>query len=135
MNSKIEKDLMYKGVRCVVLGLKMGHRCGYVAIPTDSEKYSEDYNSIDIECHGGLTYGCVDNKYPVETKTPTAWIGFDCAHCWDKRDIDLMRELGADDKYIDMMTQMFEDPYAEVRTAEYCEEECKRIVDQILEAE
>ena len=55
-NHKIEKDFVVDGFRCVVVGSYMGHRCGYIAIPKDNELYGKDYNEINIDVHGGLTY-------------------------------------------------------------------------------
>jgi len=41
----VEKDWTSKaGLRCVVLALKMGHRCGYVGIEKDHPLYGHDYS-------------------------------------------------------------------------------------------
>jgi len=52
------------------------HPCCYISIPKNHKYYNKDYENIDIECHGGLTYSQKqdDNKY---------WIGWDYAHCND----------------------------------------------------
>jgi hypothetical protein len=52
-----------------------GYLCGYVTIPKSHPDYGKDYeeSDIDIEVHGGLTYGR-EGKY-----------GFDCAHLGDMR--------------------------------------------------
>ena len=45
---------------------------GYVKVPTNHHWYGLDYDDINVEVHGGLTYG-----------TDNGWIGFDCLHSGD----------------------------------------------------
>lgn len=59
-----------------VLHNGMGYRCGYVKIPVGHPWFGKDYNSLDVDVHGGLTYG------PDEE----GWVGFDCAHLYDAQD-------------------------------------------------
>jgi hypothetical protein len=33
MTSKVERDFVAHGLRCIVLAVPMGHRCGYVGVP------------------------------------------------------------------------------------------------------
>jgi hypothetical protein len=93
----------YKGFPCVVLLMHMGYRCGYVGLPKGHKYYGKDYNDIPVGCHGGLTYGC--EQLHFQTDKDMWWIGFDCYHACD---IDC------------------------IRTLDYCIEQCKQIVDQIL---
>ena len=77
-NYSVEKDFVVDGFRCVVVGIYMGHRCGYIAIPKGHKLYGKDYDEIDISVHGGLTYAeYSENGYPVECEEPVYWIGFD----------------------------------------------------------
>lgn len=46
---------------------------GYVKIPAGHHWHGLDYDEIDVEVHGGLTYG----------GGQSGWIGFDCLHCGD----------------------------------------------------
>lgn len=46
---------------------------GYVKIPTDHHWHGKDYDEIDVEVHGGLTYG----------GGAAGWIGFDTLHSGD----------------------------------------------------
>ena len=48
------------------------HLCGYVKVPENNPCFGKDYDDIEIECHGGLTYG--------QHEWDGYWIGFDCAH-------------------------------------------------------
>jgi hypothetical protein len=50
----------------------MGHLCGYIQVDADHPWYGKDYNNVDVEVHGGLTY-----------TTSSGWFGFDCAHSGD----------------------------------------------------
>lgn len=126
----IEEDFIYKGFRCVVIGTALGHRCGYVGLPRGHKYYGEDYDDIPVECHGGLTYGRDNPNYPVANNEGLYWIGFDCAHCDDSKDYELLKVLGATEK---------ENPFFFDRpcdsghrwSKEEVIEELKRIVDQL----
>lgn len=81
MKPIVEEVFEYKGIKCAILLQGLGHRTAYInVIGTDLEFI--DYNNIDIEVHGGLTYssmalyGC-DNGW---------WIGWDYMHYMDAPD-------------------------------------------------
>ena len=38
----IEKEFEHKGLKCVVLLLAIGHRCGYVGVPKEHPLYNVD---------------------------------------------------------------------------------------------
>lgn len=87
--------------------------------------------------HGGITYcsGGHDSKHPIESDL--WWFGFDCGHCCDAPDIEKMEDLWGDDPKI---RRRIDEPLSipilvdmEVRTMEYVQEECKRLVDQIID--
>jgi hypothetical protein len=132
---RVEKDFIVDGYRCVVLGLSMGHRCGYVALP-----YGHPYNKIDdysnmnnISVHGGLTYGDIDNTYPVKTDRKHYWIGFDCAHYNDARDLELIKSF--EDNYPShlLIRSILNFPnYGVLRTTEYVEEQLRDMVKQLI---
>jgi hypothetical protein len=79
-----------------------GHWCGYVAVQESHPAFGKDYDDVDAEAHGGLTFA----DFCHETKDPGAgichvpypgdpdrvwWLGFDCAHAWDYSPADFMR--------------------------------------------
>jgi hypothetical protein len=103
------------GYEAEVVAHPAGHRCGYVTVPAGHPCGGKDYNDIDVEVHGGLTYG------------NGATFGFDCAHYNDKKDINLMGEEYR--KVYEMYPPMLGD--GEVRTLEYCIEECERLAAQL----
>ena len=136
---KVEFDGYYKGFRYVIVFQSMGHRCGYVEIPKDNKLYGKDYEDININCHGGLTYSKFNNRnYPVEYNNGY-FIGFDCSHCGDGKNTDLAREydiIGSHTyKELKEIETMFPIHGEEVRSFEYVKDECKSIIDQIINME
>lgn len=133
---KQEKRFEYKGFPCVVLFMPMGYRCGYVGLPKENKYYGKSYDDIPVDCHCGLTYA--SDRLHEQKDISIWWIGFDCGHCCDGYDVQKIKELYLDDenimKQVERMSDYFkifsENP---VCTLEYCEEECKKIVEQIIE--
>ena len=60
---------------------------------------------LDFSVHGGITFA--DFDHPIKD-TGLWWIGFDCGHCYDE---------------------------GKIRTLEYVQQECRNLVDQIIEYE
>lgn len=131
---KIEKDFMIDEYRCVIIGMYLGHRCGYIGIPKDNKFYGLMYDDVDIDVHGGLTYASSDcnSEYPVKT-TDTWWIGFDCAHFGDGKDVELIKSFGEQEERTKMLLDMeLRFPIdEEVRTVEYVENELRNAVKQL----
>lgn len=78
---KGDRTFEYKGYKGIVRLQPLGHLCGYVVIPEDSEfyelsfeeMYEKAYDRIDV--HGGITFiGDIDGQY---------CLGFDCGHVND----------------------------------------------------
>ncbi len=82
----IEEAGLHAGLPYSVLGLAMGHRCGYVAVPfapgLAQGDYSYDPILDDVDVHGGVTYANRVGDWVV--------YGFDCAHVGDARDTKLL---------------------------------------------
>ena len=131
-SSKVEKQFNYRGYNCVCLGLSMGHRCGYVKLETP-----KSYNDLDvIDCHGGLTFSdYFKGEKTIESGIEEGfYIGFDCAHWGDGRDNGLITELNEPQMISAlMMMNGIYDSDDIVRTLEFVEQECKMIVDQLIE--
>jgi hypothetical protein len=133
-----EKRFDYKGFPCVVLFMYMGYRCGYVGIPKGHKYYKKSYIDIPIDCHCGLTYSKKD-LYSQSDKD-TWWIGFDCAHACDGYDFETAKKLYAEDsEAMGSILSLEQIGYYKIcnednpiRTLDYCIEQCKRIVEQIL---
>lgn len=97
----------------------------------------DDNENVKLELyfdvHGGLTYSDSNSNYPVESNL--WWLGFDCAHCDDAYDLDLVNEYFGENPRIRERIQ-FEQQwpiFGEIRTKEYVENECRSLVDQIIE--
>jgi hypothetical protein len=109
------------GKRSPILMLK------FMAIEPD-EPISLDFY---FDVHGGITYADGNGNHPVESDL--WWLGFDCGHAGDARDIETLKILWPDTERTQYLMNdlTFEDDV--VRTKEYVQEECKSLVDQIIE--
>ena len=123
----------------------IGYRVGYVRIPVGHPWFGVSYADLDdVHVHGGLTY----SSYGIDEETRKLiknewWIGFDCAHCGDAPDVELLmshsRE-GADAAYYIKMIRKCHDtlgPYEEesVKTTSYVQEQCISLCKQAKKAE
>lgn len=131
MNYRVEEDFEYKGFRCVVVASGMGHRCGYVQIPKGHPYFEKPYEEIDevVNVHGGLTYGTMSKSYPVETEISSYWLGFDCAHYGDARDLELIKEFNS--QVYEIYAGMYNEGH--LWTADEVCDELKQMVDQLVE--
>lgn len=75
---------------CLIVENGMGFLCGYVAVTEGHPAFQKDYNDVDVNVHGGLTYAdfCQENGKICHVPLPGRphkvwWLGFDCAHGWD----------------------------------------------------
>lgn len=144
LHPKQETRFEYKGFPCVVLFMPMGYRCGYVGLPKENRYYKKKYDDIPVDCHCGLTYS--ENHLFGQGDKDTWWIGFDCGHFCDGADKETFEKYYMDElksKAVDteiasvISTYMMFELYSEypVRTQEYAECECRKIVDQIADDE
>ena len=142
----------YKGYHYVVTFTGCGHRCGYVALPPEHLLSNKEYQLTcksppepfsDLSVHGGITFHeegdhILDKLFPNEPKCTDVWIGFDAAHYMDGRDWDHhekyfgkkarneLEACGAEFRYLLGRKET-------VRTYEYMENQCKELIDQIVE--
>ena len=87
---------------CMIHRGPSGALCGYVGVGPGHPWHGKDYDDIDVDVHGGLTYSnaCQEDgeicHVPAEGRSHDIWwLGFDCAHALDvspRMDADL-REL------------------------------------------
>jgi hypothetical protein len=75
------------GHRLVVIFTPLGHRCGYVGVYENSPLRNVEYDDLDVNVHGGLTFS--GNLNADESQW---FFGFDCAHIFDAPDIEKMKE-------------------------------------------
>lgn len=122
----VEKQFQYKGHDCICVFTRNGCRCGYVS--TILRCY---YGEIDVNCHGGLTFGDALPTYYAPKED--FYYGFDCGHYRDGLDIKLAYDLGLIDKDT---KRIFEQSFSylsgyPVRDVDYVVEQCKKIADQL----
>lgn len=151
------------GHRCGYVGIKPGHPLykkeltDYLDIPKSELDGKEIGNrsiipiffaafddddrirmDVYFNVHGGLTYSSNNNgTYPVESNL--WWLGFDCGHYGDGKDLDLVEKYWGDDPRIQTMLRIEKSyPYTDdepVRSMDYVTNECKALVNQIIELE
>lgn len=93
--------------------------CGYVRIPYTHPVANKSYDDIDVEVHGGLTYG--NDSFPDSNIKDGYWYGFDCGHAGDLYPPNIIRyDIPSGDVY---------------RTKEYVKNECKKLAKQLKKLE
>ena len=109
-------------------------------IPLMCQYFSDEDNAnvkVDLyfNVHGGITF--TGDEHPVECEL--WWLGFDCGHYNDGKDYDKLEQLWGDNKGIQYIInnekahQIF-DSY-QIRELDYVQQECRNLVDQIIELE
>ena len=135
MNNKfgVEKEFTKDGFRCVVIAAySLGHRCGYVEITKDSPLFNVGFDELNsnVKVHGGLTYDNISDEFPLESNSPSRWIGFDCNHLYDAKDMNLIYK-SEDPVLINIYKDRTIHPNQKVRTAEFVESQLIKLVDQL----
>ena len=67
------------GFNCIIWRSFMGSWCGYVGVAEKHPAFGKDYNSVDVNVHGGLTFGNYRDRFELALW----WLGFDCNHYMD----------------------------------------------------
>lgn len=128
----VEKQFEYKGHDCICVFSNTCYRCGYVSVDDNKDCYE-----YDIDCHCGLSFGAYGLNKDFNPKKDY-YIGFDCGHICDGHDYTTALKYGliTEKRYNELMEMEILLPtfLQPVRSLEYVENECRKIVDQ-LEAE
>lgn len=127
ITSRAEKTWITKaGYPAVVVVQPMGHRCGYVQIPKDHPAAELQYEDIELDVHGGLTYGTINSEGTV--------FGFDCGHSCDKPDMNLMSESSKQvyEKFRkpDYLFYLDKSDFATIKSLDFCVAECEKMAEQ-----
>lgn len=117
------------GYEWLVTHNSMGHRCGYVRVLPGHPWHGKGIFKIDANAHGGITAAEPDEPCHKGGEDNAWWVGFDCAHAWDKPDMTLPIERA---EIAETMLRVCKD--GEVRTQEYVEAECLGLCEQAKEA-
>ena len=138
--SIIESSFHYRGFQCCVIFQDLGHRCGYVKIPYWHPAYEKSWDELDIKCHGGITYA--SHSLLGKTHASGWWIGFDCAHFGDIPDVQSAIKYFNEGDEEQRKTLNFlynldkgQENFGSVKTLDYCIQQCRSIVDQLMEME
>lgn len=143
----VEGGGIYKDYEYLIVLNHHAHRCGYVAIPPEHKAnkvgskenpYYDglielDYNKLDIDCHGGLTFGGNNHDLKLLLKNVCAdnWIGFDCGHAFDGCDVEAFTKYFGKEKTKDKEV-FFNMCSGAIKDFDYVEKECKSIIDQLI---
>jgi len=131
------------GLPCLMVrNQRTGNWCGYVGVPEGHPYYGKDYDSVDVDVHGGLTFAdkCADVKgdyarhicHLPEPGEPDAvwWLGFDCHHF-----MDFAPGMQAFNERAFPGNPLFaRDPSETYRTVAYVTRECEELARQLAEA-
>jgi hypothetical protein len=133
---KVEREWKHLGLSCAVVQNRQAQtRCGYVRVPPGHPAYGKDYNDLDVDVHGGLTFAALEPCTEHEDGQGY-WLGFDCAHSGDDMcdpDAD-MESLPNDVKRLIEIHRSFrlrevEHYWTEPEVAS----ECERLAEQLVE--
>jgi len=128
------------GLTCLIVRNPMGALCGYVGVAPDHPWHGKDYNDVDADVHGGLTYANKCEGHVCHTPAPGEeehlwWLGFDCAHAGDfvpSMDVKLAPMYQLSDSFLGINTSIGKgNAYRDI---EYVTAECESLASQALAA-
>lgn len=132
----VEDGGIYKNYQYLITFMHMGHRCGYVGINKENKFYNlSHYDDLpDLDVHGGVTFfdtsDCIIDENLIKNSCGDKWIGFDAGHYMDKLDKFLAIKLFSSPNYYLLNNVVI---YGEIRSKEYMIQECKNLIDQLVE--
>jgi hypothetical protein len=127
---------VHSGYEWEVTSNNLGYRCGYVRVPPGHPWHGKDYDSIDAEVHGGLTFAEPDEHCGKGGPDDAWWVGFDAAHAGDAPDpslpgADSVMRHGIAPATLDQFAEMYDRGYRDVvRSTEYMVAQCRRLAEQ-----
>jgi hypothetical protein len=82
------------GLPCLIRRVEaLGSLCGYVGVPEGHPWHGQDYDNVDADVHGGLTFAgaggggdeatSICHKPEPDEPDTVYWLGFDCGHGGD----------------------------------------------------
>jgi len=133
----IEGGGVFKDYEYLIVFTSHGHRCGYVALPSGIE-----FETDELQVHGGITFEDEHHAAKDLLVVPCndTWIGFDAAHCDDSSCYATARKVFGDQNgrydLIEEITKPIRDyPGMTHKTYDYMENECKYLIDQLIESQ
>lgn len=119
-------DFRHAGFACFLLRNHHGAWCGYVGVPSTHPAHGKNYDDVDVQCHGGLTYSAAcDGERICHMPQPGEpddlwWFGFDC---WHFRDASPLR--------IESLASRCDFPGRSYRTLAYARGETESLAMQL----
>lgn len=91
----------------------LGFWCGYVGVSEGHPHFGQNYNDVNVDVHGGLTFADFCNKEGDEATSichvpgpgesdRVFWFGFDCGHAWDLSPAWDRKWIGEHETYRDL---------------------------------
>lgn len=133
----IEGGGIYKHYEYLIVFVKTGHRCGYVAIPSSHSAYHKKEDYPDYYVHGGITY-FGESRFEDLTgghKCDDKWLGFDAIHGGDIYDIATVEKYFGENEWVRFMKREPNFSFCwdgSVKDYAYMENECKKLIDQLI---
>lgn len=102
------------GLPCLIVRSPIGSLCGYVGVYSGHALYEKNYNDVNLDAHGGLTFSdhCHEGgsicHLPEPGEPEPWWFGFDTAHAGDfvpsmrRFMMDMPKWRGEEDRYRDV---------------------------------
>jgi len=127
------------GYPCLIRRISCGVFCGYVGIPNDHLLHGKNYNDIDINCHGDLTYSeaCDGNKEfgichiaKESEEDDIWWFGFDCGHA--HTDLLPIKMSGFDSFLNNIVSFREEYKKPTYKNMGFVKDECKSLASQLF---
>jgi hypothetical protein len=157
----VEGGGQYKGYDYLITFNNYGFRCGYVAIPNGHPINNYDGKYPDFDVHWGITFFGENHISEVifgEKVCNDKWLGFDCGHAGDFLDNETAKKYFSDNEkvlkgieFTIKILKEFEEKMElvnpgykeyinsddnklryEIRTKEYVEEQCKNLIEQLI---
>jgi hypothetical protein len=136
----IEGGGNYKGYDFLITFVSYGHRCGYVAVPSNhaicNKKYEHRYPDLNV--HGGITY-FDKSRFEELIDSPVCddkWIGFDAGHYYDLQDIEQSEKYFGEIEWVKFRKNNpmpIDEKIAKHRSYKYMVKNCKNLIDQLIE--
>jgi len=137
-------EFEHLGYECLVTTNGGGVRCGYLRVPVGHPWHGKDYDDIDANCHGSLTFADADEPCDKAGEDNAWWVGFDCGQALtDLPDPELIiadgREFIKESLlFMEQRRMMYPGPYylpkREVRSTDYVADQLRSLAEQASHA-
>lgn len=129
----LEEKGTYEGYNYFIVFTFNGYRCAYVEIPKDSKYYKVDYEELDIDAHGGITFSEYYPELTGSSNEDDKWyIGWDYGHFSDRTSVELVEEYFPDEEVLEF-TKTCDRPTFNTNSLDDVIEECKYVINQLKE--